>query len=285
MSCFPHPALFRGGTPFYLPSARQETLKALYRVASIPLPKDGEPINHAMWSITQTFGLKFINAMITTTGSVKQESLQDFTSVWGRIPFMGSIRTSSHGQFVERMGKLAPEGGKRTLHKSITVKLNVDLLSAAVDLWYKSADFIRPVAGHIHTLVLQPLPLGMIEASSRIAATGDSASPAGTSNFLGLNPKDGPLLIVQICTTYNNAEDDDLVAEADTKYLEEVTTLARQMGLEHRYIFANYAWPTEPVMAGYGEERLAFLRKVAAKYDPERFFQGQFVGGFKIGRT
>lgn len=124
----------------------------------------------------------------------------------------------------------------------------------------------------------------MLEASSKITANSEAKIPAVTSNFMGLSPKDGPLLIVQICTTYNNAEDDELVAEADTKYLEEVTTLARQMGLEHRYIFANYAWPTEPVMAGYGEERLAFLRKVATKYDPEGFFQGQFVGGFKIGR-
>lgn len=163
--------------------------------------------------------------------------------------------------------------------------MNVDLLSAAVDLWYKSADFVRPVAGHIHTLVLQPLPLGMLEASSKIAANSESKSPAVTSNFMGLSPEDGPLLIVQICTTYNNAEDDGLVAKAHTKYLEEVAILAQQMGLEHRYIFANYAWPTEPVMAGYGEERLAFLRKVAAKYDPEGFFQGQFVGGFKIERS
>ncbi|KUI71881.1 Mitomycin radical oxidase [Cytospora mali] len=232
MSCFPHPALFRGCTPFYLPSSRQETLKALYRVASIPLPKEGEPINHAIWSITQTFGLRFFNAMITTTGSEKQENLRDFTGVWGRIPFnTGSLQASSHGQFVERMGKLAPEGGKRslgTLYKSITVKLNFDLLNAAVDLWYKSADLVRPVAGHIHTLV--------------ITATSESTSPAaGTSNFLGLKPKDGPLLLVQICTTYNNAKVDVFVAEADTKYLDEVAALARQMGLEHRYIFANYA--------------------------------------------
>ena len=172
----------------------------------------------------------------------------------------------------------------RTLHKSITVKLNLDLLSAAVDLWYKSADSVRSVTGHIHTLVLQPLPLGMLQASSRIAATSEPTPPVATSNFLGLNPQDGPLLIVQICTTYNNAEDDERVGEADTKYLEEVATLAQQMGLEHRYIFANYAWPTEPVMAGYGEERLAFLRNVAAQYDPDGFFQEQCVGGFKIGR-
>ncbi|KAK7740775.1 hypothetical protein SLS53_005243 [Cytospora paraplurivora] len=253
-------------------------------VASILLPKDGEPISHAMWSINQIFGLKIINTMITTTGSSEDESLQDFTSVRGRIPFTGSFRSSSHGQFVERMGELSPEGGKRSLYKSITVKLNLALMSAAVDLWYRSADVIRSVVGHIHTLVLHPLPLGMLEASSRIAATDGATSPAVTSNFLGLNPQEGPLLIVEICTTYNNAENDDLVAKTHTKYLDEVTILAREMGLDYRYIFANYAWPTEPVMAGYGAERLACLRKVAAKYDPKGFFQGQFVGGFKIGR-
>ncbi|ROW13881.1 hypothetical protein VPNG_03633 [Cytospora leucostoma] len=285
MSCFHHPALFRGAVPFYLPSAQTATLKALYRVASIPLPKDGEPISHAIWSINQIFGLKIINTMITTTGSSEEESLQDFTSVRGRIPFTGTIRSSSHGQFVERMGELSPEGGKRSLYKSITIKLNFALMSAAVDLWYRSADVIRPVVGHIHTLVLHPLPLGMLEASSRIAATNVSTSPAATSNFLGLNPQEGPLLIVEICTTYNNAGDDDLVAKTHTKYLDEVTILAREMGLDHRYIFANYAWPTERVMAGYGAERLAYLRQVAAKYDPEGFFQGQFVGGFKIGRS
>ncbi|KUI59504.1 Cytokinin dehydrogenase 1 [Cytospora mali] len=107
----------------------------------------------------------------------------------------------------------------------------------------------------------------------------------GTPFYLPSARQETLKALYRICTTYNNAKDDDFVAEADTKYLEEVAALARQMGLEHRYIFANYAWPTEPVMAGYGEERLVFLRKVAAKYDPKGFFQGQFVGGFKIGRS
>jgi hypothetical protein len=173
------------------------------------------------------------------------------------------------------------------LHKSITVKLNLDLLDAAVDLWYKSAEAIRTVPGHIHTLVIHPLPLGMLQASSRIAATsGGPSLTASTTNFLGLNPKDGPLAIVQICTTYSNAKDDHMVANEDTKYLDEVARLAREMGLQHpnNYIFANYAWPTEPVIAGYGQQRVAVLRKAALKYDPDGFFQGQFVGGFKIGR-
>lgn len=108
-----------------------------------------------------------------------------------------------------------------------------------------------------------------------------SSSTAG-SNFAGLSPRDGPLVLIEICTTYRDAKDDDLVARADTKYLEDVGELARQMGLAHRFIFPNYAWPSEGVLASYGDERLAFLRRVAARWDPEGFFQGQFVGGFKL---
>lgn len=92
------------------------------------------------------------------------------------------------------------------------------------------------------------------------------------------------MAFVEICTTYRNAQDDDVVQKADSKYLEDVGLLAQRMGLAHRFIFPNYAWPSEAVMQSYGEDRLAFLRQVANKSDPEGFFQGQFVGGFKIGK-
>lgn len=146
-------------------------------------------------------------------------------------------------------------------------------------------DSIRSVPGLLRTLVFHAVPVGMLEVSRNTTATSnESALPPTTSNFAGLSPNDGPLAIVEICTTYRDAKDDNLVAEADTKYLADVAELARQMDLAHRFIFPNYAWPSEAVMAGYGEERMAFLRQVATKWDPEGFFQGQFVGGFKIGK-
>lgn len=175
----------------------------------------------------------------------------------------------------------------RTLHKSITVKLNLDLLNAAVDIWQTSNESLRSVAGLQRTVVFHPLSLRMLEASSKVGSTSsESTSPSSSStpNFAGIQPKDGPLALIEICTTYRNAKDDEAVQKADSKYLEDVEALAQQMGLAHRFIFPNYAWPSEAVMQGYGEERVAFLRQVAKKWDPEGFFQGQFVGGFKIGK-
>lgn len=115
MSCFPHPTSFHGGTGFYLPWARRATIQAFYDLASAPVPGEGKPISHSMWCIThlQYVPIKLISTLSSTTGSPKEEDVRALTSAWGRIPFTGSLSPSSHGQFVERMGKLAPQEGNR----------------------------------------------------------------------------------------------------------------------------------------------------------------------------
>lgn len=103
---------------FYLPLARQATLKAFHDMASVPSPAEAKqlvPISHSLWCITQASGVKIINTMVTTTGSPEQENLDAFTSVWGRIPFTGQIISGTQGQFIEKMGRLAPEAGKRSV--------------------------------------------------------------------------------------------------------------------------------------------------------------------------
>lgn len=280
IACIPHPTTFRGANVFYLPTARRASLKALVDVGSEPYPEDGRPVNHAMWCITHVTGIKLINALLTTTGTAKEVDMGGFVSVWGRIPLTGGLKASSHGRFIEEQGKLAPKDGNRTLDKTITVRMDFDLLNAMVDLWYTSVDTMRQrVSGLMYTLVFQPLSVGMLEASCRNAPS----RPASTTSQ-GLDPKEGPLVVVEICMTWKKAEDDEFMSKEGCKYLEDSISLARQMGKDHRFIFPNYAWPTEAVMKGYGGDRLAVLRDVARKYDPEGFFQGQFVGGFKIGR-
>lgn len=260
--------------------ARRATLQALIDVGSEPFPQDGQPINHAIWCITHYMGMRFINALLTSTGSPKEADMQSWVGARGRIPMTGTLRASSHGKFIEQQGKLAPANGGRTLDKTITVKMDLDLLNALVDLWYTSNDTIRrKVSGLMNTLVFQPLSVGMLESSCRTAP-----SRPASATFQGLTPKEGPLVVVEICMTWKNAEDDEFMHEAICKYLEDALSLAKEMGLTHPFIFPNYAWPTEAVMKGYGEDRLAVLREVARKWDPEGFFQSQFVGGFKIGK-
>lgn len=279
IACFPHPEIYRGTNAFYLPMARHATLEALVDMAQEPSPGDGQPINHAIWSISYFMGMKFINAMLTTTGSAEEVDMCDWLRVWGRVPLTGNLKATSHGDFIVEYGKLVPANGSRTLDKTITVKMDFDLLNALVDLWYASNDTIRQrVSGLINSLVFQPLSVGMLETACRTAPSRPSSTTAQ-----GLDPEDGPLIVVEICMTWNDAGDDEFMKKAVADFLKDCVALAQQRDLAHRHIFPNYAWPTDAVMKGYGEERLAVLRGVAQKWDPEGFFQTQFVGGFKLG--
>ena len=154
---------------------------------------------------------------------------------------------------------------------------------AISDLWAASVPTIRSASGVIYSLVMQSLTRGMLEASQKAASYTSTA--AERLNSQGLSPDDGPLVIVALCTTWRSAEHDELVADRVDKLLSDMRELARTRGLYHRYIFPNYAWPSEPVMAGYGEERLATLRAVAGKWDRDGFFQDRVVGGFKLNKT
>lgn len=280
IACFPHPTVFRGTNAFYLSYAREATLKALIDLASEPFPEDGKPINYGIWCITHYLGLKFINALLSTTGASAEVDMNPFVGIWGRIPWTGSLTATSHGKLIEEEGKLAPKGGARILNNTITVKMDFDLLNVLVDLWYSSVNTIQQrVSGLMYSLVFQPLSVGMLEASCRSAP---SQPPA--TNSQGLDPKEGPLIVLEIFMTWTNIEDDEFVEKAGCQYLADARSLARHMGLDHRYIFPNYAWPTEEVMKSFGDERLTILRRTAQKWDPEGFFQSQFVGGFKINK-
>lgn len=279
MACFPHPDTFRGTNVFYLPIARHATLKALVNMAKDPSPQEGDPINHSIWSISHFMGMKFINAMLTTTGSPEQVDMRDWLRVWGRVPLTGNLKTRSHGDFITEYGKLVPSNGSRTLDKTITVKLDYNLLNNLVDLWYAHNDAIgRRVTGLMNSLVFQALSVGMLEISCQAAPSRPSSI---TSQ--GLDPREGPLIVVEICMTWKKAEDDEFMERAIADFLKDCVGLAERRGLGHRFIFPNYAWPIDDVMKGYGEQRLLLLRNAAQRWDPEGFLQTQFTGGFKLG--
>ncbi|KAI1869321.1 uncharacterized protein JN550_005951 [Neoarthrinium moseri] len=57
---------------------------------------------------------------------------------------------------------------------------------------------------------------------------------------------------------------------------------AREKGLLHRYIFTNYGYQKDDIIAGYGEKSVTRLRETRRKYDPEDVFSRGVPGGFKL---
>ncbi|CAK1363564.1 Bifunctional solanapyrone synthase [Cercospora beticola] len=104
-------------------------------------------------------------------------------------------------------------------------------------------------------------------------------------NALGLSESDGPLLIVQLGLSWpagaSEADDEAIYALGDA-LMRDVKQWSVKKGLEHRYIYMNYAGRSQNVFEGYGAKNHARLRQVAKKYDPEGVFQKLVPGGKKV---
>jgi hypothetical protein len=101
-------------------------------------------------------------------------------------------------------------------------------------------------------------------------------------NVLGLNPDDGPLILLLLSYNWLNKSDDEEVEAAAKKLVGDVDALTRSRGCYNRFKYLNYAAGWQGVFAGYGEENLRFLREVSLKYDEVGLFREKCPGGFKV---
>ena len=67
-----------------------------------------------------------------------------------------------------------------------------------------------------------------------------------------------------------------------TLILAKVENLTKSRSLYDPFVFLNDAFTTQPVMHHYGEANLKRLQHVSKVYDPDRMFQYQVPGGFKL---
>lgn len=57
---------------------------------------------------------------------------------------------------------------------------------------------------------------------------------------------------------------------------------AKKQGLDHPYLYQNYASKEQDVFASYGEDNLARLKSIRDKYDPTHVYQKLQPGYFKL---
>ncbi|KAK3370604.1 hypothetical protein B0H63DRAFT_318573 [Podospora didyma] len=121
--------------------------------------------------------------------------------------------------------------------------------------------------------VYQPLPVNVL-----------TAMQVNGGNALGLYPEDGPLVIVQVSVTWENAAIDDLVESSCKQLIKQVKALAKSRGLDREYIYINYAGKTQDVFRSYGNASYTRLKEVAKAVDPQGLFQKLWKGYFKLDR-
>lgn len=108
--------------------------------------------------------------------------------------------------------------------------------------------------------------------------------PAG-GNMLGLeNVKQNAILWLGTVAVKTAAEE-AIARPKVAAWSAAIEAYAASLGGDVPFRYLNYADPTQDPLKSYGATNDAFIKKVAAKYDPQAVFQTKVPGGFKISRA
>lgn len=110
--------------------------------------------------------------------------------------------------------------------------------------------------------------------------TAKSATLGG--NSLGLDPAEGPLMLILLASIWTNPADDARIIDVQRVLIDRIGEAARARKLDSRFTYLNYAFAGQDPIGGYGEQNVARLRTTSRKYDPDGFFQKAVPGGFKL---
>ena len=122
--------------------------------------------------------------------------------------------------------------------------------------------------------VLQPIP----------ALFGEIGAAKG-GNMLGLDAVDTNSILWLGTVAYQDPAHDKVAHKRLDHYHKKLEKFVRKQKGEVQWRYINYSDKTQNPLKAYGKENLAFMKKVAAKYDPKRVFQKQVPGSFKVSKA
>lgn len=162
--------------------------------------------------------------------------------------------------------------GLRQSYWTATFRLDKAMLQYIVDAWKEEVDPLKElITGMIPVITIQVVTQDMIKHMS------DNGG-----NALGLEQETQPLIIALASAMWMNQVDDAAVYKAYTNWLSKTTQKAKEMDLDHDYLYMNYASQFQDPLRSYGANSIARLTEVAKKFDPDAVFQKLQPGHFKL---
>ncbi|KAI1411104.1 FAD-binding domain-containing protein [Hypoxylon sp. FL1857] len=185
-------------------------------------------------------------------------------------PFLDTTRSTSHSNHTIEIDAANPVGLRQSYWVFATYvdrQLALDIL----DIFEEEVNPMRNFTGIIPSLVYQIITVPQLKAMTR-----------NGGNALGIGGGKKPLFLVALTVMWMLKSDDEAVLTAMSNCLSRSQELARERGLDHSFLYMNYASQFQDPIASYGAENRARLLEVSKKYDPEGVFQSLNPGHFKL---
>ncbi|KAH7013817.1 hypothetical protein EDB80DRAFT_710946 [Ilyonectria destructans] len=167
-----------------------------------------------------------------------------------------------------------PYGSRQTWWDTTVSATSASLLADIVPLFEaRNAALFAAANGSsvVPFLVFQPIPVNVL-----------SAMQQNGGNALGLEPSDGPLMLVQLSTTWEDARLDALVEDSSRELVAKVERMAEKRRLDNGFVYMNYAGSTQQVQKHYGKNNQRKLKRIAREWDPQGKLARLWKGYFKL---
>ena len=175
-------------------------------------------------------------------------------------------------QVIEEHSASNPNGLRQS-YWTLTFHLDQTLAEQVFKIWKQEIEPIKQlVQGFVPVLTFQVITVRMMQHMQNDGG-----------NTLGLNAAEGPLMIVAPSAMWVNTNDDEIVLASYKNWVARCSQMAKEMSLDHPYLYMNYASQFQDPIKSYGEANVERLREVARQYDPQGIFQRLQPGYFKVG--
>lgn len=255
-----------GGTVTYLPSQRDSVLRAYTNFGFNSSKEPGAALivatGYALGTYLTIADLEY-NKPVLVAPTIFEEFVET-----PHITDTTGIRSLS--QLAMEFNLLGPRG-LRESYWTATFRLDYELAGYITETFINNTKPLEGVPGIVPACVLQVITEGVLEHMS------DNGG-----NPLGLDPKNGPYLLLNLAYMWKDAADDVAVYSSADSTIKASRAEAERIGLNTDYLYMNYASQYQDVIGSYGETNKRRLIEVGQKYDPTGFFQRMQPGYFKF---
>ncbi|KAF7557419.1 hypothetical protein G7Z17_g737 [Cylindrodendrum hubeiense] len=167
-----------------------------------------------------------------------------------------------------------PYGSRQTWWDTTVSATSASLLLDIVPLFEASNKILFAAANGssiVPFLIFHPIPVNVITAMQQ-----------NGGNTFGLKPSDGPLMLVQLATSWEDARLDALVEESSRQLIANIESMAKKRRLYNGFVYMNYAGSTQQVQRRYGKNNERKLKRIARKWDPQGKLARLWRGYFKL---
>jgi hypothetical protein len=102
---------------------------------------------------------------------------------------------------------------------------------------------------------------------------------------MGLEPSDGPLVVILLHISWDEASEMDRVYDVNKVALARIEKESDLKAVSAFFRYLKYAFMHQNPLASYGCASKARFQEVSAKYDPDGFFQSAGAWPFKLSAT